>query len=445
MSGGEKTVIGIALTSDAICAAGPGIPASWRRDIELHGGSNGGREALSGALTEAKRAAGADAPIVAVALLAPLAELRAITLPPLAEDERNRFLARNAGRYFVSAKGLQVVGSQAAASSNGAPSSVLAAATAHQLITAVHAASAASGCVVRSVVPAESAWAAAALTIWPVIGRGTAYLAVVHDDHTDLLTLVGARLASVRRFRGRVDAAEIAEATGAGAGSARVAIVGARDGAAKLAAALTAGGAQVLSTPDRWTALTEQPDALAAHFAAQADSLLIRTDETREEDRGAQRVAVWSVVAATVVTLLVAGGVYYRGVQHELATVRDARAAIRPQVEATLVGRSSVDAAYRQLAALSAAAREAPRWSLLLASMAAVLRDDASLTAFRSRGDSVFVDGVAERAAPVFDDMARVPGIAGVRATAPVRREAVEGETPLEHFSLGAQLLKAKR
>jgi hypothetical protein len=54
----------------------------------------------------------------------------------------------------------------------------------------------------------------------------------------------------------------------------------------------------------------------------------------------------------------------------------------------------------------------------------------------------VFLDGVAGQAAPVFDDMARVPGIAGVRATAPVRREAIEGETPLEHFSLGAQLEK---
>ena len=82
---------------------------------------------------------------------------------------------------------------------------------------------------------------------------------------------------------------------------------------------------------------------------------------------------------------------------------------------------------------------------LFRSAMANVLGDDASLTAFRARGDSVFVDGVAGRAAPVFDDMARVPGIAGVRATAPVRREAIEGELPLEHFSLGAQLQKAKR
>jgi hypothetical protein len=55
------------------------------------------------------------------------------------------------------------------------------------------------------------------------------------------------------------------------------------------------------------------------------------------------------------------------------------------------------------------------------------------------------MDGVADRAAPVFDDVARTPGIAGVRATAPVRREAAEGEAPLEHFSLGAQLVGKKR
>ena len=142
---------------------------------------------------------------------------------------------------------------------------------------------------------------------------------------------------------------------------------------------------------------------------------------------------------------ILAAGIHYQGVKRELAQLRAARAAIRPQVEATLVGRSSVDATYRQVAALAGAARGATRWSAILGALAAHLPDDASLTAFRARGDSVFMDGVATRAAPVFDDIAGTPGIAGVRATAPVRREAIEGELPLEHFAIGAQLFKAKR
>jgi hypothetical protein len=33
--------------------------------------------------------------------------------------------------------------------------------------------------------------------------------------------------------------------------------------------------------------------------------------------------------------------------------------------------------------------------------------------------------------------------VSGVRATAPVRREAAEGEQPLEHFSIGARVVTA--
>ena len=109
-------------------------------------------------------------------------------------------------------------------------------------------------------------------------------------------------------------------------------------------------------------------------------------------------------------------------------------------VEATLVGRSSVETAYRQVAGLAKISREAPRWSSILSSIATQLPDAASLTAFRARGDSIFLDGVADHAAPVFDDVARTPGVSGVRATAPVRRESIEGEAPLEHFSIGAQI-----
>jgi hypothetical protein len=173
--------------------------------------------------------------------------------------------------------------------------------------------------------------------------------------------------------------------------------------------------------------------------------IAFRSDESRDRDRSDTKRGVVSTIALAAAVLLVAAGVHFQGVKRELASVRAARAAIRPQVEATLVGRSSVDATYRQVAALAAAARNATRWSAVLGALAEHLPDDASLTALRARGDSVFMDGVATRAAPVFDDIARTPGVAGVRATAPVRRESIEGELPLKHFAIGAQLLKVKR
>ena len=440
----KDAAFGVALTPNGVAAAGAGFPGGWYAEVELHGGANGAREALAAALADAARAAGSGGePRIVVALLSPLAELRALTLPPLPEDDRNRFLARNASRYFVAARGAQVVGS-ASADGNG---SVLAAAAAHQLVTAVHAAGVAAGCTVTDVVPAESAWAAAARALWPVFARGTSYVIVAHDDRADLLTLANGALAGVRRFRGAGDAAQLIGIISAGGSpaSGRVAIVGVRDQAAGLAAALAQGGVRALVPDPSWRAVAERPEMLAARFATDARGIVFRSDESRDRDRGeTRRATLWTLALAGAV-LLVAAAVQYQGVKRELASVRAARAAIRPQVEATLVGRSSVDATYRQVAALAAAARGARRWSAILGALAVHLPDDASLTALRARGDSVFMDGVATRAAPVFDAIAGAPGVAGVRATAPVRRESIEGELPLEHFAIGAQLLKVKR
>lgn len=441
---GRDATLGVALTPSGVAAAGVGLPGGWHREVELHGGTNGSREALAAALADATRAAASgDEPRIVVALMAPLAELRALTLPPLPKDDRNRFLARNASRYFVAARGAQVVGS---ASTNGT-GSVLAAAAAHQLVDTVHAAGVAAGCTISDVVPAESAWAAAARALWPVFARGAAHLLVAHDDRADLLTLADGALAGVRRFRGAVDAAQlIGIVVGSGSpASARVAVVGVRDAAAALTAALAQGGVRALEPDPAWRAIAERPEMLAARFAPDAVGIVFRSDESRDRDKSeTRRATLWALTLAAAV-LLVATGVHFQGVKRELANVRAARAAIRPQVEATLAGRSSVDATYRQLAALAAAARSATRWSAVLGALAEHLPDDASLTAFRARGDSVFIDGVATRAAPVFDDIARTPGVAGVRATAPVRRESIEGELPLEHFAIGAQLLKVKR
>jgi hypothetical protein len=259
--------------------------------------------------------------------------------------------------------------------------------------------------------------------------------------------VVNGVLQGVRRFRGPADATQIAAMVigGGDRTSARVAVAGPLDAASAMIGALTAVGLRVLAPEPKWAAIAAQPDALAARFAGDADGLEFRTEASIERERTDTRRKAWWGFAAAAALLLIAGLVHFAGVRRELAHVQADRAVIRPQVEATLAGRAPVDAAYRQVAALASTARAARRWSVVLASLAANLPDDASLTAVRVRGDSVFIDGVAERAAPVFDAIARMPGVLAVRATAPVRREAVEGETPLEHFSLGALLSGGKR
>jgi hypothetical protein len=434
-------VLGVALTPSSVTAASSTMATVWQRDIELNGGANGSMESLRLALVDAAKASGVDAPATVVALLSPLVELRTISLPPLGDDDRNRFLSRNSSRYFVGARGAQVIGSLSPVVAKGAASApVLAAAATQQLVSAVQAAASAAGLSLANVIPAESAWAAAACEIWPALERGTAGVVMTRDDRTDLLTLQDGELQSVRRFRGPADASEIVDALASGAG-ARIGVLGPASAALAMVAALSALRVQVLTPTPAWQSMSEHPEVLAARFAPAATGLAIRTEESRENERvDIGRLAWWGVGVATAI-LVLAGIVNYLGAKRELASVQAARAAIRPQVEATLVGRSSVETVYRQVSALARASREAPRWSVLLASLAHQLPDAASLTAFRARGDSIFLDGVADHAGPVFDDIGRTPGVGGVRATAPVRRESIEGETPLEHFSIGAQVL----
>ena len=441
-------VLGFALSPVSITAAAAGASTVWQRDLNVHGAANGLRELLGAAFADAARDSGMEARKIVVVLLPPLEETRTISLPPLAADDRNRFLARNAGRYFVAARGPQVVGSAALAAplsraKTAGPSAVLATAAAQQLTQAVHAAVTSAGLALRAVIPAESAWAAAAMTLWPVFARGAAHVIVTRDDRTDLLTLLDGTLQGVRRFRGPGDVAQIAKiVTSEGdRSSARIAVVGPADAAHTMTNALTGVGLRVLAPEAKWAAFAEQPDALAARFAADADGLEFRSEASVVQDRAAVRRQAWWALGAAAAVLLLAAVTHYAGVRRELSYVQAGRAAIRAQVEATLVGRSSVDVAYRQVAGLATTARTSRRWSEVLAALSAHLPIDASLTAVRVRGDSVFIDGVAERAAPVFDAIARMPGVASVRATAPVRRDAIEGELPLEHFSLGAQLI----
>ncbi|MCC7195292.1 MAG: hypothetical protein IT356_07045 [Gemmatimonadaceae bacterium] len=440
--GAGKEVLGVSLAPGNVVAAADGVRTVWERAVEFNGGANGTREALGAALSDAARESGLSAPTIAIALMPPLAETRTIALPPLRESDRNRFLQRNAQRYFVGARGAQVVGSALAGApaKGGGVADVLASAVAQQFVEAVHDASEIAGSELRALVPAEAAWAAAAVAMWPALARGSAHMAVAGDDRAELLALSDGVLTGVRRFRGAADAGEMARVV-----SGPVGVVGTSAAASALAEALSGVGARVVRPDAAWAALAERPDALAARFAPRAAGLVIRSERARELGQAAVTRASWSLIGAAAAVLVVAALVHFRGVQRELASVQAARAAIRPQVEASLVGRSSVDAAYRQVAALAAASRAAPRWSVVLAGITDQLSDDASISAFRARGDSIFIDGAAAQAAPVFDEIARVPGVTGVRATAPVRRESIEGQPPVERFSLGAQLGGARK
>jgi Tfp pilus assembly protein PilN len=124
------------------------------------------------------------------------------------------------------------------------------------------------------------------------------------------------------------------------------------------------------------------------------------------------------------------------GVHRQLDIVRAERAQLAPRLSATLIGRTSVEAVTRNVMGLNAVERASPGWAHTIGTLTSALPDGAYLTAFRTRGDSIVVEGLAQQASDVFNAMEQLPQLANVRAGAPVRRELQDDMTPLERFTI---------
>ena len=443
--------VGVAISPLEICAvhsrAGNAAASFFRAPLEPFSGESGNWPSLAAAFRELANSVSAEEGALSVALLAPLVEVRTLELPPLREPELRALLTRNAARYFVGARSPQLVGVAWAPRARGAVAPMVAAAAPLRLISAIQGAARDSGWLVDSVTPAESAWAKAATSAWPAFAKQSAHLLVLHSDRTDLVQLRDGQVAAVRRFRtGSGDAELIADAVVSAARGPgvttkpRVAIIGRAEGRQELARALSGAGASLVTPPPAFAEIAEQPERFAAAFAAPTNDLALRTDEVRASiDDRASRVAI-AIASAAGVFVLLSGAFEMWGVKRELKAVTDERAALKPRLSSTLVGRTSIETAYSQLATLGVAERAAPQWSVVLADVTSHLVSDSYLTAFRARGDSVVVDGIASHASLVFGDFEKTPGLSNVRFAAPVRREAPNGDEPTEKFTIAAQL-----
>ena len=202
---------GIAISMTEVCAADVRLSNSsgsaWRAPLEPPDSNGGGWPSLAKALRDLADELGTSGGRLVVALMPPLTEVRRLQLPPLKREQVLQVLSRNAGRYFVTAREPQVVGTSfARRPSRSGPSPVLGAAASARLVNAIIAAAREAGWTVEGVVPAEVGWSSAATSIWPSFSKGSAHVLVHHADRTDLLTLDGGELASVRRFRaGAID------------------------------------------------------------------------------------------------------------------------------------------------------------------------------------------------------------------------------------------------
>jgi hypothetical protein len=447
----SKQHIGIAISALEVCAvhrSGSNVQSPlFCAPLEPLAGDAVAWPSLAAALRELAATTGGWGGTLSIVLLRPLVEARTLELPPLRESEVQRVLARNAGRYFVNARGPQLIGVAWPGRTRTDVRAVAAAPV--RLVNAVQAAARDAGWSVHTIAPAESAWAAAAVAVWPEFSKRSAHLLVLQAERTDLVSLRDGRIVSIRKFRpGTVDAALIVAAVGSGTrdgSTPRVGAVGTPQARKELAPALSASGVMLASVPVAHADIAERPGQLAAMYADVATELSLRTDEvTAMQRRQGNRLAAGFALAAGLL-LIAAAGIELWGVRRQLHEVQAQRAALHSQLSATLIGQTSVETAYRQLAALSAAEGSAPRWTTILVRLSPILNTDAYFTAFRGRGDSVVVDGVADHAALVFRDLERTPGLSNIHAVAPVRREAPVGGDATERFTIAVHLGEAQK
>ncbi|MGH7689241.1 MAG: hypothetical protein ACREN3_06525, partial [Gemmatimonadaceae bacterium] len=110
---GRRERVGVALSATGLHAVwkeGASIRV-FQASVAAYPGDNGAWPGLTATLNDLRRAVGvARGGRLAVALLPPLVEVRRLLLPPLRDAEVTQLLTRNSGRYFVNARGPQVVG-----------------------------------------------------------------------------------------------------------------------------------------------------------------------------------------------------------------------------------------------------------------------------------------------------------------------------------------------
>jgi hypothetical protein len=439
---GRGPRVGVALSPTALCAAiqrpGESRTHAWRISIVPFGGNGGAWTGLTDALRALARDAGVSDGRLTVALMPPLAEARDVDLPPVSEAEALQLLARGAAKYFVGARGPQVVGAVhgGRADDEGATTTVAVAASS-RLLNAIHDAVAAAGWTLEAVVPAEAAWGVAAVR-WTARRKGRAQLLIAHADRTDLLRIEDARLVGLRRFRvGTTDAALIAEASANGAGP--ISVVGTPDARRDLTRQLAASGVTVDTPAGVVAEVAENPDLLAAAFAGPDASPKLITESARARAAMRVRGVATRIAIAAGVFILVGAGSELLGVKRELRSIRTQEAAIKSQLVATMVGTSTVQATFNQLTALARADRTAPRWSAVIAAISDHLPPEAYVTAIRASVDSVQIDGKAKHARAAFDALAHTPLLIGSRGTAAKRVATTDGP-PLEEFHVGARL-----
>lgn len=395
--------VGLAIGTERIVASIPGRDA-WSRALELPGEGEAWPD-LVRALVELREHLPGGEHEAWIAILPRLVQLRRLELPRLREDELRRVVTRDAARYFLTREP-QVVAVYPLGARRASPRPVMAAAMSARIVDAIEAAASESGWRIRAMVPAHAAWLAAAHERWPRKFASNGTLVCVEHGCAESMRIEAGRIVGVRRASAAPDVTTV-EPPGVGAGA--------------------------------------KPALVAAQFASRARILPLVPErfiaaERRRAARSAQRLA-----AAAAAVLIASAAIEYWGAAREVRALEAQRTEIREVVRAVRETRDAIAAVESRLATLDRLERSAPRWSSVIAGVAEHLPVDAYLSAFRARADTLLLEGVAQQAAGVFEAMQHAPGVAAVRADAPIRQELRDGTEPVERFALAARLTGVNR
>ena len=396
--------LGIAIGRDvAVVRALSGISSlgEWRLPLEGDAAPDDGWPALDAAFAQLWGILPRHARVLAwVVLLPPLVQLRRIELPRLRAAERRRVLSRDAARHFVGAREEYVA--------DGAPipgsDAVLAAAVPARVADAVLRAAEQAGLQVRSIQAAPWSWAAS-------LGRArresVCTLMAPSDRAMSVVSLTRGAIADVRRLR--------------------------RDDAS-----LEAAAGMVVEIADGAT--------VAATFAERAQGPELLPESAMVARDAAMRRLGWKIGIAAAALVVLSAVMELASPGHQLALVRAERAALRPNVARALASRDSATLLETQLSLVSAEVEKAPRWTGVIANLTRAVPQNAWLTSFVAAGDSVALVGQAADAADVFEALRRTPGVVGIRADGPIRREMSSGSDrmPVERFSVTVKLSRAQ-
>ena len=345
--------------------------------------------------------------------------------------EAEAVLVRDAARYFLGGNGARVTAVHPA-KEVGTPS--FAAAGPAGLVESIRAGASAAGLKPVAIVPAQTAWVAAA----EARGLGTAgrrrVVIAAEGDTAHVMRLEKGSVRSLRRIPLHREE-ELVSALGEGPGDV-VVFAEERVRQRLLALSREAGWSSRRSEGSAGSAAEE------AALHADKSSLELVPPLLAAERRERARIQSWRMAVAALALLLLSAAVVLWGAKREVDAIVAQREAIRDEVAPLLAVQDSLVGMEERIKAVRGLEATAPRLTTALVDIARLLPSDTHLTSFHADGDRLVFEAAGGRAGSAIQALRQSETLTDVRLLGMVERELEEGSTILERYQLTALLVR---